>query len=102
MDKNENEFKAWLAVNHPNVHFLQNESITIEGVHFFGGTMWTDFNGGDTDAMIRAANAMNDFRHIMLPNGQLLNPIDTLAFHKGAIPVSGLMFSDFIPVFQLG
>jgi hypothetical protein len=75
MYKNEKDFKASLAINHANVTFLQDESITIDGVHFFGGTMWTDFNGGDTEAMMRAANAMNDFRHIMLPNSQLLKPI---------------------------
>lgn len=81
MDVNEREFRTWLATNHSNVTFLQNESTTIDGVHFFGGTMWTDFNGGDSDAMMRAASAMNDFRRIMLPNRQLLKPADTLALH---------------------
>ncbi len=85
MDAGENTFKAWLAEQHHNVTFLQDESITIDGVHFFGGTMWTDFNGCDSDAMMRATNAMNDFRHIMLPNSQLLKPIDTLAFHASFV-----------------
>ena len=26
---------------------LLDEEVSIEGVNFFGGTMWTDFNGGD-------------------------------------------------------
>jgi predicted phosphodiesterase len=97
MDKNKKEFEAWLAANHTNIHFLQDESITIDGVHFFGGTMWTDFNGGDTDAMMRAANAMNDFRHIMLPNGQLLKPIDTLAFHESFVESLEQWFSEDLP-----
>ncbi|PZP85294.1 MAG: hypothetical protein DI582_06280 [Azospirillum brasilense] len=85
MDMNEKDFKTWLASNHRNVIFLQNESITIDGVHFFGGTMWTDFNGADDDAMMRAATAMNDFRRIMLPNRQLLKPVDTLALHDSFV-----------------
>jgi hypothetical protein len=41
MNEEEENFKAWLA------DCLHDEAITIGGVHLFGGTMWTDFNGGD-------------------------------------------------------
>lgn len=85
MDAGESAFKAWLAERHPNVTFLQDESITIDGVHFFGGMMWTDFNGADHKAMMEAANGINDYRQIMLPNGQLLKPIDTVAHHTSFV-----------------
>lgn len=29
-------FKEWLAQEHPIVLFLQNEAVTIDGIHFFG------------------------------------------------------------------
>lgn len=85
MDAGESAFKAWLAERHPNVTFLQDESITIDGVHFFGGTMWTDLGGADHKAMMEAANGINDYRQIMLPSGQLLKPIDTVAYHASFV-----------------
>jgi len=45
---------------------LQNQSITIDEVHFFGGTMWTDFLGGSEKAMREAMAQMNDFRLIKM------------------------------------
>ncbi len=51
MNEEEEIYKAWLADYHPYVHLLRDEAATIGGVHFFGGTMWTDFNGGDVLAM---------------------------------------------------
>jgi len=30
----------------PNIHVLQNESIDIEGIHFIGSTLWSNFEGG--------------------------------------------------------
>ena len=54
MSVNNTAFKDWLAAELPQVIFLQNEHITIGGVSFFGGTMWTDMRGGDTAAMHQA------------------------------------------------
>ncbi len=85
MEAGESAFKTWLAERHPNVTFLQDDSITIDGIHFFGGTMWTDFGGADHKAMMEAANSINDYRQIMLPNGQLLKPIDTVAYHTSFV-----------------
>lgn len=81
MDAGALAFKEWLAAHHPNVRFLQDESVTINDVHFFGGTMWTDFNGMDRGAMTYAEQGMNDYSQIMLPNGQFLKPADTVAYH---------------------
>lgn len=85
MDAGALAFKEWLAERHPNVRFLQDEAVTIDGVHFFGGTMWTDFNGVDQAAMTHAEQGMNDYSQIMLPNGQFLKPIDTVAYHMSFV-----------------
>lgn len=75
-------FKTWLADNHPNVTFLLNSDVKIDGVHFFGGTMWTDFSNANAGAMVAAKQGMNDFRMIMGTGRKLLEPADTIAFHK--------------------
>ncbi|MBI5483517.1 MAG: hypothetical protein HY888_03520, partial [Deltaproteobacteria bacterium] len=44
-----------------NVHFLENESVDIDGVLFIGATLWTDFLGKDFFKMQYARKNMNDF-----------------------------------------
>ena len=48
-----------------NIHFLDNESIVIDGVRFIGSTLWTNFNNWSN---LRAINflhsKMNDYRYI--------------------------------------
>jgi len=44
-----------------NVHFLDNEWRIINGVLFYGGTLWTDMNGEDPITMLRIRTMMNDF-----------------------------------------
>jgi Icc-related predicted phosphoesterase len=44
-----------------NVHFLDKEWRIINGVVFYGGTLWTDMNGEDPITMLRIRNMMNDF-----------------------------------------
>ncbi len=61
-------------LRYPNVTLLQDEAISIGGVHFFGGSMWTDFSGGDQRAMLTAQQQMNDYRYIMTAKGKLLRP----------------------------
>lgn len=81
-NEEENAFKQWLAANHPNVTLLCDEAISIDGVHFFGGTMWTDFNGGDMQAMETAGYQLNDFRMIKNPDFSPFKPSDTLELHE--------------------
>lgn len=51
-----------------NVHFLENEAITISGVRFLGATLWTDYRieGHQQMAMMHARDRMNDYRAISL------------------------------------
>lgn len=74
-------FKIWLRENHPHVKFLQNEFVTLGGVHFFGGTMWTDFSGGNAKAMLEARTHMNDYRRIKQNQTMLLTPEYTVELH---------------------
>lgn len=60
---------------------LLDEDVNIDGVHFFGGTMWTDFNGGDRRSMEIAGDAMNDFR-LINTGGRSFRPVDSVVLHK--------------------
>ncbi len=81
MQEGDEAFKQWLSARHPNVTLLQDEEISIGGVNFFGGSMWTDFSGANQRAMVAAQQQMNDYRYIMTAKGKLLRPVDTVDFH---------------------
>jgi Icc-related predicted phosphoesterase len=54
---------------YPDLHFLENDVMEIDGVLFVGGTMWSDFRlfGRDPQvAMSYAQSGMNDFKKIKL------------------------------------
>lgn len=82
MDAGEQAFKDYIATNHPNITWLNNSYFSLNDIHFFGGTMWTDFNKSDTAAVQNARNAMNDFLQIIMPNGQRLTTYDTIKMHE--------------------
>ena len=76
--------KARAAAAGSNIHILQNDTVTIDGIAFVGATLWTDFDlFGDAEyAMMAAAGSMNDYRKIRLRNYELrLRPKDTLKRH---------------------
>ena len=82
MSEENSNFKKWLNINYPNVALLLDEDISIGGIHFFGGTMWTDFNGGDSAAMAVAQHQMNDFRLIRTDQNEKLTPANTIELHQ--------------------
>ena len=82
MNEEDNRFKAWLEDRHPHVKLLLDEEVSIGGVNFFGGTMRTDFNGGDLRAMETAQDQMNDFRLICNPDRTPFSPADAVALHE--------------------
>jgi len=43
------------------LHFLENDSVVIDGVRFLGCTLWTDFNSGSEDVMQHCNKGMNDY-----------------------------------------
>jgi predicted phosphodiesterase len=81
MNEEDRKFREWLQANHPQVKLLVDEEVSIGGVNFFGGTMWTDFNGGDLRAMETAQGLMSDFRLIRNPDQTSFSPADAVALH---------------------
>lgn len=49
---------------YPNIHFLQQESVILDGVKFLGATMWTDVNKADPLTEYTIRQGMNDYRLI--------------------------------------
>jgi len=47
-----------------NLHFLDKEHRIINGVLFFGGTLWTDMNNRDDNTMRQIRHMMNDYRTV--------------------------------------
>lgn len=77
------------------IHFLENESIEIQGVQFLGATLWTDFalfGSHQRDAAMAAAmRTMVDYRAIAVDvspdasrtkSTRWLHPMDTLVRHR--------------------
>jgi predicted phosphodiesterase len=67
-----------------NIHVLQNDAVTIDGVLFVGATLWADFElfGARDRAMAAAADGLNDYRRIRKRKYvERLRPSDTLARH---------------------
>lgn len=51
-----------------NVHVLDKEVITIDGIKFVGSTLWTNMNNRDPLTMHAISSMMNDFRIIKNSN----------------------------------
>lgn len=45
-----------------NVFLLENSTITLDGVVFAGGTLWTDYGSRNPISMMEASHYMNDYR----------------------------------------
>lgn len=82
MNEEDARYRTWLHSNHPHVKLLSDEAATIDGVNFFGGTMWTDFNRGCPQAKEIARSEMNDFQLICNPDGSRFRPEDAIALHE--------------------
>jgi predicted phosphodiesterase len=82
MIEEETKFKAWLRIEHPQVTLLRDEEIRIDGVNFFGGTMWTDFDSLNRSSMKVARQQLNDFQLIRNPDGTTFNPVDGVVLHE--------------------
>lgn len=52
-----------VAANYPNLHFLNNGVVSIDGVRFIGSTLWTDFAiyGSPRDGMLDAKRTSRNF-----------------------------------------
>lgn len=64
-----------------NVYHLDNDTVTIDGQHFIGGTMWTDLTGREYPV----EQVMNDYRQIRLGGNagyRKLRATDTTYLHR--------------------
>lgn len=71
-----------------NVHILDRDVLAINGVNFFGCTLWTDFElfGDPRHAGYHCQQIMTDYRKIRhLPNYSKIRTIDTAAMHKQSL-----------------
>lgn len=82
MDIELQDFTDWAENTLPNIQVLNNESTVIDDVHFFGGTMWTNFKGGDPESIRQAELQMNDFKLIRNEYGAPLSAQDTISLHE--------------------
>jgi Icc-related predicted phosphoesterase len=73
-------------------HFLENDTVVLEGVRFIGATLWTDFAlNGDGGLQMRsmdlAQEMMNDFHLIQWREGEqlrLFQPRDAARLHHAS------------------
>ncbi len=64
-----------------NIHFLEQNQVTIDDVTFYGCTLWTDFAASNRDKLDQARLQMNDFEFVSLA-GQQLEPEDLARYNQ--------------------
>ena len=80
--------KIKAAIQHlPNVHFLDTDTVELDGVNFVGTTLWTDMDRGNELTMYYAKAKMSDYKVIRSgppaePWKWKLSPTETCALHR--------------------
>jgi predicted phosphodiesterase len=68
-----------------NIHVLDRDTITIDGIAFLGATLWTDYRlfgeGSEAAAMLKAEQSMSDHRAIRYRDRRWM-AADALAQHE--------------------
>ena len=67
-----------------NLHVLDREFVTLGDVTFVGGTLWTDFNNGDSLTLYHIKTMMNDFRIVKNSNREVHFKDEGGKFHTRA------------------
>lgn len=71
-----------------NVHFLEQDAVTLGGIRFLGCSLWTDFKlwgpHRQMEAMGVAGSRMSDF-HVIGRRGRPLRPAEALERHGQAV-----------------
>lgn len=71
-----------------NIHFLERDSITIDGIVFLGTTLWTDLNRNDPITVHAISSLMNDYRVVRVDDDTSwgkLRPYHTLQRHRSSL-----------------
>lgn len=77
-----------------NLHILDKECLTVDGVLFIGGTLWTDMNKEDSLTLYHMKSMMNDFR--LVENSikeSKFTPGDSVDDHRDMLDYIKLMVS---------
>ena len=66
-----------------NFHFMENDTVTIDGIVFIGSTLWTDLNNRDPLTIHAIGGMMRDYDRIRnsAAGYHKLKPTDTLTRH---------------------
>ena len=67
-----------------NVHFLENETLTIQGITFVCSTLWTDCNNNDPEIKDLLKRKMSDFGVIKFNPVRTFHPMDSVILHNTA------------------
>ena len=54
------QLAAW-AASIPDVHFLENQTVELDGITFVGATLWSNFDNADARLMQAAPSMMADY-----------------------------------------
>lgn len=90
------QVRGEIIAREEGIDFLNDRTVTIDGVDFHGSTLWTDFKLNldvpsriwgmhDNIRVAAGRNGMNDYKLIKVPPGRsrdMLRPADTIAAHK--------------------
>ena len=74
-------FKIQMAKSLPNVHVLDNESVIINGISFFGGTMWTDLGTISERHTRIIERGLADFTRVRDDDGEYLTADTFIRLH---------------------
>ncbi|MCY3409998.1 MAG: metallophosphoesterase [Candidatus Heimdallarchaeota archaeon] len=72
---------------------LENQSIRIDDIEFFGCVLWSDFEDQSISSMNAAQSGMMDYQ-VIRKDDALLVPIDTLMIHKQSVDWLGNAVTD--------
>lgn len=64
-----------------NVHYLECQSVVIDGVRFLGATLWTDFMQENQEVIAALESRMNDYQHIRC-GARELQPGDLIELNR--------------------
>jgi Icc-related predicted phosphoesterase len=76
------------SASNSNIHILEKDILTIDGINFLGCTLWTNFElfGDPRIAGFECQQVMTDFKKIRLsPKFSKLRSIDVAAIHRQSI-----------------
>ena len=72
-----------LSEQYERIHYLQNDSVVINGTRFVVSTLWSDFDKANPLAMYTVGEGLNDYKYIRYNKGQMrFTPQKALSLHR--------------------